>query len=221
MRSEGRPITAVVTALTSLVGGCGFERRSTPTSPSEITNSFVGVWASASGPPATELPSPESCTELEWHVTNQEGNTITGDFKGTCAGRGHRADRDGDRHHRGSLHRVERLRHGYLPSYPTMRLLVDGNRTTRRIRDHSELTTPARPAWARSAAPRSFRSNNFAHPGITLGDATAFSLAGKRNSSQTVLATASSISLSTGRSHSTCSISASLAFVVGCFGVNS
>ena len=86
MRSEGRPITAVVTALTSLVGGCGFERRSTPTSPSEITNSFVGVWASASGPPATELPSPESCTELEWHVTNQEGNTITGDFKGTCAG---------------------------------------------------------------------------------------------------------------------------------------
>ena len=40
--------------------------------------------------------------------------------------RGRRADEDGDRHYRGSLHRVERLRHGYLPSYPTMRLLVDG-----------------------------------------------------------------------------------------------
>ena len=86
MRSEGWPITAVVIALTILVGSCGFEHRSTPTSPSEIANAFVGVWASASGLPATELPSPESCAGLEWHVTDQEGNTITGDFKATCAG---------------------------------------------------------------------------------------------------------------------------------------
>ena len=86
MRSEGRPITAVVIALTILAGGCDFEQRSTPTTPSEIANSFVGILASASGPLATELPTPESCTGLEWHVTDQEGNTVAGDFKATCAG---------------------------------------------------------------------------------------------------------------------------------------
>ena len=181
MRSEGRPITAMVIALTIFGGSFGFERRSTPTSPPEIVNSFVGVWASVSGPPWTELPSPKSCTGLEWHVTDQEGNTITGDFKATCAG-GVALTRTATGTIEGPSIAWSASGTATSPVTPPCAFSLTEPHSSKDPRSF-ELTTPARPAWARLAAPRSFRSNNLAHPGVPLGDATAFSLAGKRNSS--------------------------------------
>ncbi|HXH05303.1 MAG TPA: hypothetical protein VNI83_01815 [Vicinamibacterales bacterium] len=63
-----------------LAAGCiGVERKST-TSPSSL-RSLAGVWSSES-----IIPSPESCANFQWRVTEQTANSLTGTFSATCAG---------------------------------------------------------------------------------------------------------------------------------------
>jgi hypothetical protein len=50
-------------------------------SSSNSTRSYLGTW---SGPVAT--PGAQSCSGLQWKITSQTGNQITGDFTATCAG---------------------------------------------------------------------------------------------------------------------------------------
>ena len=89
-------ITSLVCVLTILAAGCEFQSEGefNPTAPSsiEITPVLLGTWTTGSataGPSTTTssgLPSPESCTELEWTITEQNGNFYSGEFKVTCAG---------------------------------------------------------------------------------------------------------------------------------------
>ena len=62
-------------------GGClGYERNNTPTSPSGGSGSLVGNWTSSS-----LIPTPSSCADFKWNITEQTGNTARGSFSATCA----------------------------------------------------------------------------------------------------------------------------------------
>lgn len=91
-----RTPSLIVTVLTvsALVGGCGFERSSTPAAPSPASDPgtpipynaaqpWVGLWTSNA---LTALPNPATCGNLKWTVTNQNGNYLAGEFSATCAG---------------------------------------------------------------------------------------------------------------------------------------
>lgn len=58
----------------------GYERGTTPTSPSG-SGSLVGNWTSSS-----LIPTPSSCADFKWNITEQTGNTARGSFSATCAG---------------------------------------------------------------------------------------------------------------------------------------
>ena len=62
--------------------GCiGFEHTSTMTGPSGSGMSgLLGAWSSAN-----VIPSPSSCTNFKWNVTEQTSNTAKGSFSATCA----------------------------------------------------------------------------------------------------------------------------------------
>ena len=74
---------AVAAAAAAAVTGCiGFEHTSSLTSPSTASASaLLGLWTSAS-----VVPSPSSCTNFQWHVTEQTTNSGKGSFSATCAG---------------------------------------------------------------------------------------------------------------------------------------
>ncbi len=74
-------LLGVCCAAISAAGCLGFERKSTVTGPS-ATSPLVGSWTSA----AAGLPSPASCGDFRWNVTEQTGNTAAGTFSATCAG---------------------------------------------------------------------------------------------------------------------------------------
>jgi hypothetical protein len=60
----------------------GYERKSTVTGPSAAgVGTLLGNWTSAS-----IIPSPSSCTDFKWNVTEQTGNSAKGSFSATCAG---------------------------------------------------------------------------------------------------------------------------------------
>ena len=60
----------------------GFERTSTPAAPSAAgVGSLMGNWTSSS-----LVPSPSSCSDFKWNVTEQTGTTAKGSFSATCAG---------------------------------------------------------------------------------------------------------------------------------------
>jgi hypothetical protein len=58
----------------------GYERGSTPASPSG-GGSLVGNWISSS-----LVPTPSSCADFKWNITEQTGNTAKGSFSASCAG---------------------------------------------------------------------------------------------------------------------------------------
>jgi hypothetical protein len=71
---------------------CGFQQSrnvlspsspsaSTPT-PSTSSSQYAGVWASQS----ITVPSPSSCSNFRWNVTNQTTTSMAGTFSATCAG---------------------------------------------------------------------------------------------------------------------------------------
>jgi hypothetical protein len=56
-----------------------------PTGPSDSTSvrSYIGTW---NGPTLTAFPTTQSCGNLQWKITSQTGNQMSGDFTATCAG---------------------------------------------------------------------------------------------------------------------------------------
>jgi hypothetical protein len=86
---------ALIGALAFTVGAAacvGFERESSNSmmapsggSPSGGTNealSLTGVWVSQS---TDELPSANSCADLQWRITSQTPTSLAGEFAATCA----------------------------------------------------------------------------------------------------------------------------------------
>jgi hypothetical protein len=73
---------ACAAAAAALTGCINFEHTSSLTSPSSVSASaLLGVWTSAN-----VVPSPSSCTNFQWHVTEQTSNSAKGNFSATCAG---------------------------------------------------------------------------------------------------------------------------------------
>jgi len=73
-------IAVCLTVAVSAAGCFGYERNSTPTAPSGSIGSLVGNWTSSS-----LIPSPSSCADFKWNITEQTGNTAKGSFSATCA----------------------------------------------------------------------------------------------------------------------------------------
>jgi hypothetical protein len=60
----------------------GFERKSTVAGPSASgLSTLMGSWSSSS-----IIPSPASCTNFKWNVSEQTANSAKGSFSATCAG---------------------------------------------------------------------------------------------------------------------------------------
>jgi hypothetical protein len=75
-------ITVLSSAL--IASGCiGFERQSgTPTGPNAAGNgSLLGSWTSSN-----IIPSPTSCTDFKWNVSEQTQVSAKGSFSASCAG---------------------------------------------------------------------------------------------------------------------------------------
>jgi hypothetical protein len=73
---------AACLAVAISASGCfGYERGTTPTSPSGSTGSLLGNWSSSS-----LVPTPTSCADFKWNITEQTGNTAKGSFSATCPG---------------------------------------------------------------------------------------------------------------------------------------
>ena len=59
----------------------GFERKSTLAGPSAAgVGALMGSWTSA-----TIIPTPSSCTDFKWNVSEQTSNSAKGSFSATCA----------------------------------------------------------------------------------------------------------------------------------------
>ena len=73
-------IVVCLTIAASAAACFGYERGTTPASPSG-SGSLVGNWISSS-----LVPTPSSCADFKWNITEQTGNTAKGSFSATCAG---------------------------------------------------------------------------------------------------------------------------------------
>jgi len=68
----------------AVASGCiGYERRSSLSPTVTGSASLLGSWTSST---ASALPSPSTCTNFRWNVTEQTGNAASGTFSATCAG---------------------------------------------------------------------------------------------------------------------------------------
>jgi hypothetical protein len=70
-------------AVAAVTSACfGFERKSTVTGPSATgIGTLLGSWSSTN-----IIPTPSSCTDFKWNVTEQTGSTAKGSFSASCAG---------------------------------------------------------------------------------------------------------------------------------------
>jgi hypothetical protein len=78
-----RLMMAAVCIAASVATGCaGFEHRSSSTEPSASgNNSLLGNWTSS-----TLIPTPSTCTDFKWNVSEQTATTAKGSFSASCAG---------------------------------------------------------------------------------------------------------------------------------------
>lgn len=79
---KNRILMAVLSSAIVASGCISFERESgTPTAPSAAGNgSLLGNWSSAN-----IIPSPSSCTDFKWNVSEQTQISAKGSFSATCA----------------------------------------------------------------------------------------------------------------------------------------
>jgi hypothetical protein len=77
-------LRAIVVVLLAAVSGACFGFENTLTGPTSQNGSYVGSWTSS--PLTGGFPTRESCGNLKWTVTSQQGNNIAGNFEATCAG---------------------------------------------------------------------------------------------------------------------------------------
>jgi hypothetical protein len=80
---RNRLLAAVLTASTLMAAGCiGFERKSTLSEPAAAgSGALMGTWTSAN-----IIPSPASCTNFVWNVSEQTQTSARGSFSARCAG---------------------------------------------------------------------------------------------------------------------------------------
>jgi hypothetical protein len=74
---------AILALAATLAGGCtGLEHKSSLTEPSIAgNNSLLGNWTSS-----TLIPTPSTCTDFKWNVTDQTASTAKGTFSASCPG---------------------------------------------------------------------------------------------------------------------------------------
>jgi hypothetical protein len=78
------PLCLIILSATALAAaGCtSLERQSTLTSPTAAgNNSLMGNWTSS-----TLIPTPSTCTDFKWNVSEQTGTAAKGSFTATCPG---------------------------------------------------------------------------------------------------------------------------------------
>ncbi len=74
-------LSACCVAALAATGCLGFERKSTVTGPTGGgANALMGTWTSSN-----IVPSPASCTDFKWSVTEQTSNRARGAFSARCA----------------------------------------------------------------------------------------------------------------------------------------
>jgi len=67
---------------TAAVGCTGFDRHSSITEPTVAgNNSLLGSWTSS-----TLIPTPGTCTDFKWNVTEQTATAAKGSFSASCPG---------------------------------------------------------------------------------------------------------------------------------------
>jgi hypothetical protein len=73
----------VCIGVAALSSACfGFERKSTVAGPSAAgIGTLLGSWSAAN-----IIPTPGTCTDFKWNVTEQTGTTAKGAFSATCPG---------------------------------------------------------------------------------------------------------------------------------------
>lgn len=71
----------VLSISAAAVTSCGFERTSTLGPSGNGLSALLGTWSSSNA-----VPSPSSCSDFRWNVTEQSGNTASGRFSATCMG---------------------------------------------------------------------------------------------------------------------------------------
>src|SRR3970282_865175 len=81
-----RPSSSLTVALALALLAAGrieFKNKTTVTAPSDLSGlgALLGNWTSSS-----VIPSAESCTDFQWNVTEQQGNTASGTFRASCPG---------------------------------------------------------------------------------------------------------------------------------------
>ncbi len=78
---KNRLLVIVFSIAAAAASGCaGFEHTSSLTSPTAAGNSsLLGSWTSS-----TLVPTPSTCTEFVWNVTEQTATTAKGSFTATC-----------------------------------------------------------------------------------------------------------------------------------------
>jgi hypothetical protein len=79
---KNRIFLVVLSIAASAAAGCaGFERESSLTTPTAAgSNSMLGTWTSAQ-----LIPTPSTCTDFKWTVSEQTATTAKGAFSATCA----------------------------------------------------------------------------------------------------------------------------------------
>jgi hypothetical protein len=80
---KNRLYLIILSATTFAAAGCtSLERQSSLTSPTAAgNNSLMGSWTSS-----TLIPTPSTCTDFKWNVSEQTGTTAKGSFTATCPG---------------------------------------------------------------------------------------------------------------------------------------
>lgn len=80
---KNRILLVVLSIAAAAAAGCtSFERRSSLTGPTAAGNtSLIGSWTSA-----TLIPTPSTCTDFVWNVSEQTGTSAKGSFSATFPG---------------------------------------------------------------------------------------------------------------------------------------
>jgi hypothetical protein len=80
---KNRLLLIIFAATAVAAAGCtSLGRETSPTSPSAAgNNSLMGSWTSS-----TLIPTPSTCTDFKWNVSEQTGTTAKGSFTATCPG---------------------------------------------------------------------------------------------------------------------------------------
>jgi hypothetical protein len=80
---KNRTLLVVVWIAAAAAAGCtGFDRQSSLTEPTAAgNNSLLGTWTSSN-----LIPTPSTCTDFVWTVSEQTATSAKGSFSATCAG---------------------------------------------------------------------------------------------------------------------------------------